>query len=460
MNTFVDSLWSGIQYILGLGPTTMLPIIIFIMAICFRVKAAKAIRSAITVGVGFIGVFMIMDYLTSTLGPVAQSMAEQTGRLMPVTDLGWPPLAAIAFASPLAVFIILLTMVINIIMIRFNFTRTIDIDLWNYWHFAFVGAMVHIASGKWYLGMAAAAVTIIVCFKLADWSAPRVQKYFNLPGISLPTLSAVVFYPMGVFGNWVIDKIPGLRKLQADPATVQKRFGIFGEPMMIGLFLGMLIAALARYSVGGIIATGISMGAVMLIMPRMVRILMEGLIPLSDAIRDLLRKRWPLRKDLTIGLDIAVAIGNPAVISTALLMTPLTILLAFIVPGNGIMPLGDIGTLTVPLALMVLACRGNIVRAVIIAIPVISVNLLIATKMAPVVTNIAKSIDYKIPEGSTSLINSFLDGGNPFRYWMVELFSGNFIAIGLIPVIGAFIWWLVGITRKEDQAANTDQTVS
>jgi len=437
------------QYILGFGPTVMLPIIVFILAICFRVKPGKALRSSVIIGMGFVGIFLIFDLLIESVGPAAKAMVERTGIHLSVVDTGWPPLASIAFASPIAPFVIPMVVLLNIVMIMLRWTKTVDIDLWNYWHFCFAGALVYIATGNFLLGLLGAAIATVTILKLADWSAPYIQKRFNLPGISLPTLSSAVFFPVGVVGNKIIDSIPGIRNLKADPDTIQKRFGIFGEPMMIGLILGIIIGMLASYDVDGVLKLGMNLGAVMLIMPRMVRILMEGLMPLSDAVRDLLRKKFPGRDDITIGLDIAIAIGNPAIISTALLMTPITILLAVILPGNKIMPMGDLPTLTVPLAMIVLACRGNIIRSVIIGIPVIIADLYISSYMAPLVTQVAKSINFKFPEGASVLVNSFLDGGNPLRYWLVMLFQGNIFAIGAIPIIGLVIWWAYKISKKD-----------
>ncbi|MFP3669755.1 PTS galactitol transporter subunit IIC [Priestia sp. SIMBA_032] len=437
------------QYILGLGPTVMLPIVVFILAICFRVKPGKALRSAVIIGMGFVGIFLIFNLLIESVGPAAKAMVDRTGIDLPVVDTGWPPLAAIAFASPVAPFVIPMVVLLNIVMIMLRWTKTVDIDLWNYWHFAFAGALVYSATGSFFLGLLGAAIATIATLKIADWSAPYIQKRFNLPGVSLPTLSSAVFFPVGVLGNKIIDSIPGVKKLKADPESIQKRFGVFGEPMMIGLILGILIGIIAGFSFDKILQLGMNLGAVMLIMPRMVRILMEGLIPLSDAIKALLKKKFPDRQDITIGLDISVAIGNPAVISTALLMTPITILLAVILPGNKIIPLGDLSTLTVPMAMIVLACQGNIIRSVIIGIPVIIANLYIASYLAPLVTQVAKSIKFKFPEGASSLVNSFLDGGNPFRYWLVMLSQGNIFAIGAIPVIALVIWWAYKITRKD-----------
>ncbi len=57
------------------------------------------------------------------------------------------------------------------------------------------------------MGLSAAAIAAIVVLKLADWSAPLVAKYFGLEGISLPTLSSVVFFPIGLLFDKIIDKI-------------------------------------------------------------------------------------------------------------------------------------------------------------------------------------------------------------------------------------------------------------
>ena len=58
--------------------------------------------------------------------------------------------------------------------------------------------------------------------------------------------------------------------------------------MMVGTILGLLLGVAARYDLKGILTMGISIGAVMFILPRMVRILMEGLLPISEAIKKFL----------------------------------------------------------------------------------------------------------------------------------------------------------------------------
>lgn len=388
-----------------------------------------------------------LTYITSNVGPAAQAMVERTGISLPVVDLGWPPLAAITWGSPIAPFVIPLTMLINVAMLALNKTRTVDVDMWNYWHFALAGTLVYYSTGSFVLGLSAAAIAAIVVLKLADWSAPLVAKYFGLEGISLPTLSSVVFFPIGLLFDKIIDKIPGVNRIHIDPENVQKKMGIFGEPMMVGTILGVLLGIIAGYDFKHILLLGISIGGVMFILPRMVRILMEGLLPLSEAIKKYLNAKYPGRDDLFIGLDIAVAVGNPAIISTALILTPISVFIAFLLPGNKVLPLGDLANLAVMASMIVLACRGNIFRAVITAIPVIVADLCIATKIAPFITSMAKDVNFKMAEGSSGQVSSFLDGGNPFRFWLLEIFNGNIIAIGLIPVLALIIYGVFRLTK-------------
>ncbi|EEG5160833.1 PTS galactitol transporter subunit IIC [Salmonella enterica subsp. enterica serovar Agona] len=447
MNDIAHTLYTVVQYVLGFGPTVLLPLVLFSLALFFKVKPAKALRSSLIVGIGFVGIYAIFDILTSNVGPAAQAMVERTGISLPVVDLGWPPLAAITWGSPIAPFVIPLTMLINVAMLALNKTRTVDVDMWNYWHFALAGTLVYYSTGSFVLGLSAAAIAAIVVLKLADWSAPLVAKYFGLEGISLPTLSSVVFFPIGLLFDKIIDKIPGVNRIHIDPENVQKKMGIFGEPMMVGTILGVLLGIIAGYDFKHILLLGISIGGVMFILPRMVRILMEGLLPLSEAIKKYLNAKYPGRDDLFIGLDIAVAVGNPAIISTALILTPISVFIAFLLPGNKVLPLGDLANLAVMASMIVLACRGNIFRAVITAIPVIVADLWIATKIAPFITGMAKDVNFKMAEGSSGQVSSFLDGGNPFRFWLLEIFNGNIIAIGLIPVLALVIYGVFRLTK-------------
>ncbi|SHR23468.1 PTS system galactitol-specific EIIC component [Mycobacteroides abscessus subsp. abscessus] len=411
----------ALQAFLGLGPTVILPVAIFLLGLLFGQKPGKAFRSGLTIGVGFIGIFMVVDLLVNNLGPAANGMVERFGIELNVIDVGWPGAATISWASPIAAFIIPLGLVVNIIMLVTKTTKTMMVDIWNFWHFTFAGAVVYALSGSIVQALIAAVIFQIIILKIADWTAPMLENYFQLPGISIPTGSTASYAPIGIPLVWLIQKIPGIKNLHADPDTIQKRFGVFGEPIFMGLILGIGLGALAGYGAGDIIKVGMAMGGVMFLMPRMVKILMEGLLPVSEAARNFLSKKFGA-DNIYIGLDAAVAIGHPSVIATALILVPITVALAVILPGNNLLPFGDLATIPFIVAFIVGAARGNIIHSVIAGTVVIALSLYMATDLAPLHTQMAIDAHFDMPEG-TNMISSIDQGGNLVNYVVYKLFA-------------------------------------
>jgi len=416
MDKFVDF----VQAFLDLGATVILPVVIFLLGLFFGQKAGKAFRSGLTIGVAFVGIFLVIDLLVDNLGPAAQGMVERLGVSLTVIDVGWPATSSIAWASSVAAFIIPLGLIVNVVMLLTKTTKTMNVDIWNFWHYTFMAAMVYAISGSIIQALIAAILFQIVALKVADWTAPMMSEFYELPGVSIATGSTISYAP-GIYLVKGIQKIPGLKNWNADPDTIQKRFGIFGESIFIGLFLGVIIGILAGYNIGDIIEIGVAMAAVMVLMPRMVKLLMEGLMPVSESARDWLNKKFG-ETDIYIGLDAAVALGHPAVISTALILVPVTVVLAIILPGNALLPFGDLATIPFVVAFIVGAARGNIVHSVIVGTIMIAISLYIATDVAPIFTEMATNAQFEMPEGSTE-ISSIDQGGNIVNWVIYKLFS-------------------------------------
>jgi PTS system galactitol-specific IIC component len=417
MKEFVDAL----KAFLDLGATVILPVVIFLLGLLFGQKPGKAFRAGLTIGVAFVGIFLVVDLLVSNLGPAAQGMVERFGIKLNVIDVGWPAAASISWASPIAAFIIPLGLLLNVLMLITKTTKTMNVDIWNFWHYTFMGAIVYALTDSMIQALIAALVFQIVCLKIADWTAPMLENYFGLPGISVATGSTVSYAVLGIPMVKLMQKIPGVKKLNADPETIQKKFGIFGEPIFMGLILGLALGLLAGYSVGKTIKIGMSMAAVMVLMPRMVKILMEGLMPISESARELLQKKFGAQ-NIYIGLDAAVAIGHPAVISTALILVPITVALAVILPGNNVLPFGDLATIPFIVAFIVGASRGNIVHSVIVGTVMIALSLYMATDLATLHTQMATDAKFHMPKGA-SKISSIDQGGNLINYIIYKLFA-------------------------------------
>lgn len=146
----MDSLMNVVQGILNLGPSVMLPIIIFIVGVIFRVKPGKALLSGITVGIGMIGINLVINLLTTSVGPAAQAMVERFGLNLTIIDAGWPAVAAGTWSQPIAAVMIPVILIVNIVMLMFNWTKTLNIDIWNYWHMSAVAATGYILTGNFF----------------------------------------------------------------------------------------------------------------------------------------------------------------------------------------------------------------------------------------------------------------------------------------------------------------------
>ena len=144
------------SYIIGLGAAVMMPIIFTILGICIGIKFGKALKSGLLVGVGFVGLSVVTALLTSSLGSPLKSMSEIYHLQLGIFDMGWPAAASVAYNTTVGAFIIPVCLGINIILLLVRATKTINIDLWNYWHYAFIGAVVFFATNSIWYGFLAA----------------------------------------------------------------------------------------------------------------------------------------------------------------------------------------------------------------------------------------------------------------------------------------------------------------
>jgi len=430
MEVFLTTLKSVID---SLGATVVLPIIIFIVALILGAKPGKALRAGITIGIAFVGINLVIGLMWSALSGAAQAMVTNWNIQRDVVDVGWPSAAAIAFGTDVGLWVIPITIIVNLLLLLLRVTKTLNIDIWNYWHFAFLGSMVFVATNNLAYGLVTAAIASALALFLGDWTAKAVQSFYNLPGISIPHLTTAPGVPFAIVTNWIIDRIPGVRDWKADPETIQKRFGVFGEPVILGLVIGLVIGILGFYNaenaVVKILQTGINLAAVMLLLPRMVQILMEGLIPVSEAARDFMQRRATGR-EIYIGLDSAILIGHPAAISSSLLLVPIAILLSIILPGNRVLLFADLAIIPFVVALFAPLMKGNIFRMIVAGILELGIGFYIATAMADFFTGAAINAGFAMPEGA-SLITSIGDG----FLWPQFVFTKLVQALGVFGIV-------------------------
>lgn len=160
--------------------------------------------------------------------------------------MGWPAAAAVAYnTSRRCIYHSGLPGCQHIDVINKDY-RTVNIDLWNYWHFAFIGAVVYFATNSILWGFFAAIICYIITLILADYTADKFQGFYEkMEGISIPQPFCAGFVPFAIIINKVLDKIPGFNKLNIDAEGMKKRFGLLGEPLFLGILVGCGIGALS-----------------------------------------------------------------------------------------------------------------------------------------------------------------------------------------------------------------------
>ena len=247
MDVFLTTLKALID---GLGATIALPIIIFIVALVLGAKPGKAFRAGVIIGIAFIGINLVIGLMWGALSDVGQALVKNLGITRDVVDVGWPSAAAIAFGTKVGLWVIPIAILVNVVMLFLRWTKTLNVDIWNFWHFAFIGSMVAAVSGNLAYGLIAAALAAALALFLGDWTAKAVQSFYGLPGISIPHLTTAPGVPFAIFTNWLVDRIPGLNKVNADPEAIRKRFGIMGEPVILGLIIGLILGILGFYNAG------------------------------------------------------------------------------------------------------------------------------------------------------------------------------------------------------------------
>lgn len=427
----------ALQWFVDLGSIVVLPILIFVFGIILGTKPSKAFTSALMVGVGFVGLNLIIDLLGGSLGPAAQQMVERFGLNLTTIDVGWPAAAAISYGTILGSLAIPIGVALNILLIILGLTKTLNVDIWNIWHAAFISSLVYALTNDFAMGLFATVIYLMMILLFGDILGPVIKKFYSFPNITFPHGTAAPGFIFAIPLNWLFDRIPGLKDWKADPETIQKKFGIFGDSTVMGFIIGLVMGLLAGYDVAGIGQLAVKTGAVMVLMPRMVALLMEGLTPISESANKFVQKRFPGR-ELFIGMDAALSVGHPAVLSSSLLLVPITILLAVVLPGNTVLPFGDIATIPFLVCLMAAVFRGNIIRTVIGGSIYMVTILYITSWVAPLVTASAKTANFDLQ--GNSMITAMAEGGL-WTTWMyvglTQLLSwGGLSLIGIVVLAG------------------------
>lgn len=385
-----------IAYIVNLGSYIFVPILMCVIGLLFGLKPSKAIKAGATVGIGLVGVSIVSTLTSGSLGPVINEVIDKLNLNLISIDVGGSPAAAVGFGGLIAATLIVTVIAVNIILVALKLTNTVNVDIYNFWYFAITAGFVNLLTGSFWLGILAGVTHAILGLKVADIMAHRTQEIIGIEAISIPHGFAAASAPLFLVLDKIYDYIPFLAHRKIDEENVgeeKKGIGhyigvIFGDRIYLGLIMGIFFGVVAGYDFKGIADVTIKTAAIMELFPTVVKMLVNGLIPISNQAKNFFTKHFADR-NLYIGLDSAVTIGHPVTISVGFLMIPVFLIVAAILPGNTTLPLGELPFAAFYVCFATIVHRANKRRTIISSLIFIPIVLWVSSWAAPMFTQLA-----------------------------------------------------------------------
>lgn len=415
-NKMFDWFLAGFNAFIDLGAAVMMPIIFFILGLIVKVKPSTALKSGLLMGVGFEGIGVMVGLMLDGLSPAANAIVDRLGLNLTVVDVGWPVAAQIGWGTAIVPFAVIGAIVINIIFLAFKWTRVVNIDLYNFNHFMIIGAIIYAGTGNLLAGIVCCLVVSTLALILGDKVADKIVEDTGVENVTYVNAFAGMQVPVAMAVNKIIEKIPKVRDINMSSAAINKRFGIVGEPIALGLIMGIILGIGAGFDINTILQLSIKISAAMVLLPKMVGILVEGLEPIKEAMKEMLKKKMPDR-DIFLALDVGMMITDET-LAVGILLIPVALLLAVILPGNKVLPLVDLSSLFWFVVMIKPFCKGNMFRMFITGCVILVISLYVAGDIAPMYTLAAEMAGTHMPEGASAVTN-LITGATSIVAWIV-----------------------------------------
>lgn len=419
---------------LALGSTVLIPVLLFVICLLVRVRPMIALRTSFSVGFSMVGISILIARFGQMLTDIATLIVENSGSTVQVADAGRKAAMIISGASQIGVYIMPLAIAINLVMLLTRSTHTINIDLWTFWLFAFAGAMAQSLTGSLGYGLMVAAATVVFTLVMADSSVKGVEKCCAMHGVTFTNPMTAAFGPIAGAVYTISEKLPYKGRKDITFGWLQKRIGYLGDPCLIGTVLMAIFGMMNDMVPAVALQAAVQVGAYIFIVPKIMLLLGDSLRPLATGLDEVSKTRFKLHSNLTIGLSSGVGLGNPTSMLLSVVMVPVTIWLARVLPGNQFMPSVDFAMLPYMLIMVVAICRGGLLRSVISSVLSIIAMLYSSSMMAGLFTQASLAAD-PTTYATTGAISSMYAAGSPVTGILTWVSSFGIAGMGLLVLI-------------------------
>ena len=417
------------------GAIIVFPIILIVIELFLKVPFKKAFVSGLSAGVGLQGFYLLIGAYSGVIDPIINNMVTQTGINLPAYDVGWQASAAIAYATNVGMMFMPVALILGFVLFFIKFTDIFQpSDLWNNYAFMIWGSMCYLVTGNYWVSMALMVFMFFLHLTTGEVTEKRWSVYYNFPGCTHCSLFNATNTWLFIGLNWIMDRL-GLYKIQADPKSLKQKLSVFGDPMVLGFFIGLLIGLLGYFTQlttlsawGSALTCAVSTAAIMAVFPRIASIFAGAFAPLTQASSKLAKNR---KGNFYLNVNDAVAYGETANLISGLLAIPLVLIAAFVLPGNIVLPLVSLPSIPYSSEFFTALANGNVVKSTIATTIFFIMCLYVAGSCAEMFTQVALTTGYTLTTG-VALITSFgTDIGNPSNYLITLAFmSQNYLLIG------------------------------
>jgi len=414
-----------INKIIEIGPVIIIPSILFLIGFATTKKPLKNLKNCAFIFIGIMGFSIMLTLFINFFRPLIETIITNSPKKFEIIDIGWAASQKIISNSPITLYILIAITGLNILMLFLRLTRTINIDLWNWWILLLVGSMIFSATEIKWLGVLIAIIISSITLVIGDIYAPFIESYYGVRGVSNPQTQTVIWAPLSHAVNFILNKIPIIKKVHIFYDEIQCKLGILSEPMITGFILGFIAGIITKYknfafnirsNILFALSMGLQLAVIMILMPRFVNILYRGLSPAIEDIKNFINRKIT-KRELYIGIDAVFFAGHPSIIALSTIVIPLSAYIATVLPGNKILPGADLILIPFILVWAVAPSRGDIFRSFISAMIIIPLTLWITSDMGTLFTGFFNKYNIEISEAA-SKITSF-GGGSNWLFWAI-----------------------------------------
>ena len=385
------------------GNYITVPIIIFVICLIFGTPLKKSFASAVLVGVGLKGMAFVTDAFGAILSPLVQQIVESTGLNLPALDIGWQAVASVAYSTQIGMAFIGVGLIFQIVLWLVKVTDIfMPSDLWNNYSIIVWGSMLYQLSQNLVMAFVLMLFINLVTLLIAEVMQKRWSTYYHYPNCAMTAPHHMGDAPMYLVLNILLGKL-GLDKVRVDPEAIKKKIGFLGEPMYIGLIVGIILGVVGNITRlntmaawGQVANVTVTCAAVMAIFPKIAGLFASGFTALTDYSRKKLKKsKYGQNREFIIAVNDALGYGEAATLTTGLLVIPFAVLMAFILPGNVVVPVLVQPSLPYMVEFPVSLSNGNIVKAWLMACIVFCAKMAMASYWAATFTEVAAGAGFE-----------------------------------------------------------------